>query len=416
MLNTAPTAPRPLAVLVKRFPKLSETFVLEEVLGLERLGLTLCLYTLAPASDDIVHPQVAQVCAPVVGVPSRLRDAPTAFAWRHARLLASAPWRYLRALRQALRAGGPGARAFLRGGWLAAQLQDDRAVHLHAHFVDEPADVAGVAAALAGLAHSLSAHAKDIYLAPPAALTRRLGDASFTVTCTEANRAALQAAHPQAVVRRMYHGIDAALFHPAHRASPALVPRLLSVGRLREKKGLDTLVLACARLQRQGIAFTCDIVGYGEQHAALEALIDQHRLGGHVRLLGKLNRPQVLQRYAQASVFVQPSRVAADGDRDGIPNVLLEALACGLPVVATRVSGIPEVIEPGRNGVLVPPDDPAALADAVAALLAHPGQAAALGRAGRATVLEHFDNTRNLQTLIGLLETLHAQPHACAAH
>jgi glycosyltransferase involved in cell wall biosynthesis len=175
-------------------------------------------------------------------------------------------------------------------------------------------------------------------------------------------------------------------------------------------------VLACALLQQRGLPFTCDIVGYGEQADALQALIQAQGLDGHVRLLGKLAREQVLERYAAATVYVQPSRIAADGDRDGIPNVLLEALACALPVVATDVSGIPELVRHDHNGLLVPPDSPEALADAIASLIASPARAADLGRAGRATVTEHFDNDRNLQTLLRLLENAHAPAHACAAH
>lgn len=415
MLSAAASA-RPLALLVKVFPKLSETFILEEVLGLERLGVPLRLYTLAPPSDHIAHPAVAEVKAPMTAVPQRLADDRAGFLWRHARLALQSPVRYLATWRAAARRGATGRQDFLRAGWLAAQLQADGVAHLHAHFIAQPADIAQLVSSLCALPFSISAHAKDIYLSEPADLQRRLMAARFTVTCTEANRVALSTVAPQADVRRMYHGIDAAIFHPGRRGPGALVPRLLSVGRLREKKGLDTLVLACAELQRRGLPFTCDIVGYGEQQAALQDLIRQQGLDGQVRLLGKLARDQVLERYAAATVYVQPSRIAADGDRDGIPNVLLEALACGLPVVATEVSGIPELVRHGHNGLLVPPDAPQALADAIAALIDSPARAADLGRAGRATVTEHFDNDRNLQTLLRLLENAHAPAHTCAAH
>lgn len=404
--------PASLAVLVKTWPKLSETFILEEVLGLERAGLALRLYSLEPPSDEIQHPVVAQVRAPLVCVPRLAMRHALGYAWRHLRLATAAPLRYVQALRAARQQGT--VREFLRGGWLAAQLQDDGVAHLHAHFIHMPAEVAAAASALAALPFSISAHAKDIYTSRPADLQRRLRAARFTVTCTEFNRQTLSAMAPEANVRRMYHGIDHRSFNPGRRAVAAGVPLLLAVGRLRAKKGLDTLLDACRLLHARGVAFRCQIVGYGEEHGRLLQQIEAHGLQDVVTLAGKLARDEVIACYAQASVFVQPSRVMADGDRDGIPNVLLEAMAMGLPVVASRVSGIPELVRHRHNGLLVEPDDPAALADAMAYVLDHPTLAASLGRSARTAVTEHFDNDTNLQLLTRLLETPHDCQAACA--
>ena len=407
---------RPLGVLVKTYPKLSETFILEELLGLERLGFSLRLYSLAPATDAITHPAVARVRAPLLRLPESMRGHARAFAARHARLLFGAPLRYLGALGAAARRGRRGLHDFARAGWLAGQLRDDGVEHLHTHFIATPADVAELVGRLAAMPFSISAHAKDIYLSDPADLRRKLHAARFTVTCTELNRQTLAAIAPQAVVQRMYHGVDHALFHPAQRlaapahartnspTNPAALPLILSVGRLRAKKGLDTLIDACAALRGRGQAFACEIVGYGEEQARLEAQIERLGLGDCVRLPGKLPREQVIARYARAAVYVQPSRIAADGDRDGIPNVLLEAMAMGLPVVASNVSGIPELVGHGHNGLLVEPDRPEALADAIVQLLAQPQLCADLGCQARQTVTASFDNDRNLQRLCGLLE------------
>jgi glycosyltransferase involved in cell wall biosynthesis len=405
---------RPLGVLVKVYPKLSETFILEEVLGLERLGLPLRLYALAPATDTITHPAVARVRAPVVTVPASVRGQALAFATRHRQLLMAAPLRYLGTLACALTRGTRGIGDFLRAGWLARQLHDDGVDHLHCHFISEPADIAGLAARLLALPFSISAHAKDIYLGDPADLRRKLHAARFTVTCTEANRRVLVAIAPRACVHRMYHGVDHGLFHPGRRALDGAVPLIVSVGRLRAKKGLDTLIDACALLHRRDQPFACEIVGYGEEQARLQAQIDALGLSSHVRLVGKLVRDQVIARYARAAVYVQPSRIAADGDRDGIPNVLLEAMAMGLPVVASRVSGIPELVADGRNGLLVEPDDAPALADAVARLLKQPAWCADLGCRARRTVTEAFDNDRNLRLLCELLDR--PQPTGPAPH
>jgi glycosyltransferase involved in cell wall biosynthesis len=399
---SAPAAPAPLGLLVKTWPKLSETFILEEVLGLERQGAKVQLYALNEPSDAFAHGAVARVRAP-------LQRLPALTAWRehlaeHARLAAATPLRYLRALASAVH-GRASWNTFVRAGTLAARLRRDGIVHLHAHFIAAPAEIARLASCMTGIPFSISAHAKDIYLSRPRALARRLRAARFTVTCTEANRQALAAIAPDAVLHRMYHGIDQAVFHP--RCRQATEPLLLAVGRLREKKGLDTLIDAVRLLHERGRRVRCEIVGYGEEHDQLAHRIENAGLGRHVRLVGKLAREQVIERYARTTVFVQPSRIAGDGDRDGIPNVLLEAMAMGLPVVATRVSGIPEAIDDGVEGLLVEPDAPLALADAIERVLLYPAHAAAMGLAARRRVVESFDNDRNLRLLTQLLEPSH---------
>jgi glycosyltransferase involved in cell wall biosynthesis len=414
-----PDARRPIGLLVKMFPKLSETFVLEEVLGLERLGLALRIYTLAAPSDDIVHAAAQRVRAPVTRVPSSWRSDPWRLAARHLRWALTRPLGYAGALRLAMRRGRAGLADFLRAGWLAGQLSDDGVAHLHTHFISAPADVAELVSRIAGMPFSISAHAKDIYLGQADDLQRKLRAARFTVTCTGLNCQTLRALAPRADVRRMYHGIDHSVFHPGRRLFADLLgdaaPLLLSVGRLREKKGLDTLIDACAVLRTRGVAFRCEIVGYGDEQPRLAALIARHGLAGRVTLVGKLAREQVIDRYAHAAVYVQPSRVAADGDRDGIPNVLLEAMAMGLPVVATNVSGIPEVVRDQHNGLLVAADDPGVLADAIERLLGDDALAGRLGRAARKTVTESFDNDRNLRLVVRLLDNAHADAHECAA-
>lgn len=397
-------AGRIVGLLVKTWPKLSETFVLEEVLGLERLGVPLRLYALQAPTDAIEHPDTQRVRAPLARVP----------AWRepevmrcHRRLFVASPARWLATLARAATRGRAGLRDFARAGWLACRLVDDGVDHLHTHFISTPADLAELASRLAGVPFSISAHAKDIWLAKPGDLRRKLNAARFTVTCTDCNRGTLSAIAPDAPVRLMYHGIDHRQFHPRLRETvpPRERPLLLSVGRLRDKKGLDLLIDACALLRDRGVDVDAEIVGYGEEEARLRARIQARSLGGRVALAGKLPRAGVIACYSRAAVYVQPSRVAADGDRDGIPNVLLEAMAMQLPVVATRVSGIPELVRHLHNGMLVQPDDAVALADAIERLLRDPTLASELGRRARATVIRQFDNDLNLQLLIELLES-----------
>lgn len=403
-----------LGMLVKIWPKLSETFILEEVLALERQGVALRLYALAEPTDELSHAEVAQVRAAVTYVPRLVAGRWREFAAHHARAVAAAPFAYFVALGFAARRGRRGLADFARAGWLAAQLARDGVAHLHTHFISGPADVSELVARVSGLPFSISAHAKDIYLSAPADLRRKLRAARFTVTCTEFNRSTLAAIAPEADIHRMYHGVNPASFHPRNRLAPSPVPLILAVGRLREKKGLDSLIEACRLLRDAGEAFRCEIVGYGEERERLAAHIARCGIADRVSLTGKLARDEVVERYARAAVFVQPSRIGADGDRDGIPNVLLEAMAAGVPVVATRVSGIPELVRHGRNGLLVEADAPAQLADAVQRLLRQPGLAAELTEAARATVVESFDNDRNLRLLMQLLEARHDRHAQCA--
>ena len=405
------TTPGIVGVLVKTWPKLSETFILEEVLGLERLGRRLHIFALAAPADAVAHAAVGKVRARVSYV-----EAQPALA-AHWRLFAASPVRYLGAALQALRRPEPGRwRDFRAAARLAALMRAHGVVHLHAHFISEPAAVAELAARLAGTGYSLSAHAKDIYLSQPQVLRRKLAAARFTVTCTEYNRRALAALAGGAPIHRMYHGID----HVAFAPRPALAPQpsapaqeaplILAVGRLREKKGFATLIEACALLRDAGRDFRCEIVGYGEDQARLESRIRAARLGEHVVLTGKLAREQVIERYTRATVLAVPSQVASDGDRDGIPNVLLEAMAMELPVVASAVSGIPELVENGSNGLLVAPGDARALAEALTRLIDDERLRERLGRAGRRAVLESFDNDRNLALLGRLLDEAAGAP------
>jgi glycosyltransferase involved in cell wall biosynthesis len=398
-----PAADRPpsIAFLVKIFPKLSETFILEEILGLEKRGLSLRLYTLAEPTDAMTHAQVRRVRAPLTRVPDVAASAE--FVMRHLRLFAAHPLHWLGAFGSALRRRGVGVRDFARAGWLAEQLRIDGVTHLHTHFISTPADIAELASRVGTLPFSISAHAKDIYLSTHDDLKRKLNAAQFTVTCTEFNRRTLSSIAPDAPVHRMYHGLDRTLFHPRPGADSGAAPLILSVGRLREKKGLDALIDACAKLRARRQPFACEIVGYGEEREHLQLRIDRLGLGHQVRLVGALTRDAVIDAYARAAVYVQPSRIAADGDRDGIPNVLLEAMAMGLPVVASRVSGIPELVSHGRNGLLVEPDQAALLADAIERVLTQPGLAARLGRDATTSVAEGFDNDRNLDLLCSLL-------------
>lgn len=391
--------------LVKTFPKLSETFILEEILGLERLGVNLHIVSLNYPKDQVSHGAIKQVRAPISYIEART-SALLAQLTEHSGCLLRNPWRYGRTLAfLARRTQGNRLADLNRALQLATVARQHRLSHLHTHFIGEPADVAELTHLLTGIPFSISAHAKDIYLSPPAALKRKMGRARFTVTCTEYNRSHLAgiAAH-QTVVRRMYHGVDTSKFCCVKETKKETPPLILSVGRLREKKGFHILIQACRALQTLGIAFRCEIVGYGEERDRLQSLIHELGLAERVKLAGKMPHEQLVERYRAASLFVLPCVIAADGDRDGIPNVLLEAMAMELPVVSTAVSGIPEVIKDRETGLLVAPEDAAALAQAMSRVLGDPTLAQALASHGRRSVQESFCNDHNLVQLCELLQ------------
>lgn len=391
--------------LLKTYPKISETFILGEILGLEQQGVLLHILSLQRPTDEISHASTAAVRAPVSYVLAPSLNRTTKIAIEQARLAILRPLRYARALKFALaRAEGGGFRQFLQAGTLALAAHEAGIEHIHAHFASEPAAVAELASKLTDLTYSISAHAKDIYLSQPDVLRRKIASARFTVTCTDYNHRHLHAlAGPSANVRRMYHGVDVGRFRPAIGIDRHDPPLILSVGRLREKKGFPTLIQACAQLADQSIPFECQIVGYGPDAAKLQTMIDAQGLGTSVKLVGKLTHEELSKRYRAASVFALPCQVAEDGDRDGIPNVLLEAMATELPVISTDISGIPEVVETGVNGLVIPPEDPGALASSIAQLIGDPGLCARLGKAGRATVMHRFSNDANLALLRDLL-------------
>jgi glycosyltransferase involved in cell wall biosynthesis len=279
--------------------------------------------------------------------------------------------------------------------------------HLHAHFCHGATTVTWLASMMTGLPFSFTAHAKDIYcesLNPSGLLRRKMRAARFVVTCTDANREHLLKIEPRARVHCVYHGLNAEFAELLCESNGAMRPsptkegrrlRALGVGRLVEKKGFDVMVEACGILRKRDVPFEAVIVGeHGEHEAEIRRRINALGLADSVRLAGPMEQTKLFEEYRSAGVFCLPCRVLDNGDRDGIPNVLMEAMACGLPVVTTPVSGIPEIIRDGVNGRLVPPDDPTALADALLGIDADRQFALSLSNEARATVRERFDGER----------------------
>jgi glycosyltransferase involved in cell wall biosynthesis len=423
-----------LAYLLKGYPRLSETFIASEIHRLEQLGLEVRLFVLKPADEDEHHPVVDRIRA----VPRYLPDATSLRASPFPQWLRTNVPRFRPALvRVARRRPGGLARAaaaaaaqsvrarrsfwsaprklyvkeLLRAAALADALLDEPEIrHLHAHFAHGTTTVAWLASMITGVPFSFTGHAKDIYapsLNPAGLLRRKLEAARFAVTCTEANRRHLTGVAPAAAVHRVYHGLNADFSQlvSENGRGPSRGERLrvLAVGRLVPKKGFDVLLRACALVAAERDDVELDVAGEsGEQEPELRAFVDELGLGDRVRFRGALSQSGLFAEYRRASVLCAPSRVLSDGDRDGIPNVLVEAMACGLPVVATGISGIPELVEDGVNGLLVAPDDPDALAAAILRVAGDPELARRLGAAGRVTVAERFDGERLAADLVRL--------------
>jgi glycosyltransferase involved in cell wall biosynthesis len=394
------------AYLLKRFPRLSETFVLNEVLEVRRHGLETVLYALEDPREAIVDPQAAQLQPQVhyLHRPGRgLRS------W--ARLIGGAtlqgvarPHRALRVMSALARTHRSTAslRHAVEGLWLARELRRQGVTHLHAHFAHTPSAVAYMAHLAGGIPFSFTAHAKDLYTTLPRNVVIRARAARFVITCTEFNRHFLEALLGGAPVpiHVLYHGTDLSRFEPD--GQPPQRNRIVSVGRLVAKKGYPYLIEALTHLHREGVQFTCDIYGGGPMRDELAAQARAGDISHLVNFHGARLQDEVLAAYRTAAVVALASVVTDDGDRDGIPNVLVEAMACGVPVVSTRISGIPELVDDGTDGLLVDPAEPVALAVAIQQVLTDAELRARLARAGRRKVERLFDVDANSRMLVRL--------------
>ena len=397
----APRAGKRIAYLVKTFPKISETFILREILALQDQDVDLQIYALRHPEESKSHSINSEVRAPVSYLPRSFAEKAASMLWAQLLLLLCRPAAYLHAMVFLVgRAESGRYQDFLQATYLALALLRAKVAHLHAHFINEPAGVAELVHLLTGIPYSVTAHAKDIYLSPQAELVRKMAKAKFIVTCNDYNRRYLTQMGADVPIIKIYHGLDARLFQADAAVYPSAEASLvLSVGRLRPKKGFHCLVDACGLLKIGGHEFRCMIAGYGPLRGELETRIAKLGLEDTVSLTDMLTQGEVIALYKQASLFVLPCRITADGDRDGIPNVLAEAMAMELPVVSTNIAGIPELVEHNRTGILVRPEDPVELAAAIARLLDQPQLRKELGKAGRERVCQMFAAEKNAAQL-----------------
>ncbi|MDE8349357.1 MAG: glycosyltransferase [Acidocella sp.] len=405
--------PGPVAYIMKRYPRLSETFILNEIRAMERLGTDLHIFSLLPPEPPPHHPLVAEVEAPLHVLPPPMGAKIARLARAHMATALAAPGRYAGTLMQAslwsVTSRSPLAvwKHFIRAGFVADECRRHEMVHIHAHFANTPTSVAHFASLMTGLPFSFTAHAKDLYLTPRRIIARRVRAARFVATCTRYNAKYLEDISPGAAIRLIYHGIDLDTFGaaaPQPAGQDRKLPLILSVGRLVPKKGFVDLIAACAILRSAHIPFRLRIVGAGPLKATLDAQIESLGLRDTVTLAGSMTQAGLVSLYRQADLFALAPRIEENGDRDGIPNVIAEAMACSVPVIATDVSGIPEMVRHEETGLLVPPRDAVALAGAIQRLLQDRELSARLTANGRALLEREFDlwtTTRALHRLIG---------------
>lgn len=410
---------RPVAYILGRFPQASQTFIAREVRGLTRAGLPMQIFALGRRAPDVLEEADRAWYAEVRFAPFFL--APRVLAANVGRAL-RAPGRYVRTLFTLLalphRPRILVLRAialFMTGAWIARTIERAGGCRqVHAHFALAQTEVAMAVAGLLDVPFSFTAHARDIY-ATPSALEEKMRAARVVVTCTGYNVSHLRGLCPElpdSHIQLVHHGVDvdAASRIAEQRDVDAGTPTvILAAGRLIDKKGFDTLSDACAVLRGRGVSFACRIFGTGPLMTELRRRVEAAGLAASVDLPGWAPAGQLLDEMGRAAVFAMPSRVAAGGDRDGIPNVVLEAMAAGLPVVATNVSGIPEAVSHETTGLLVEPDDVTVLAGALERVLIDAALSARFGAAARARIREEFTLEVASSRLIALFGSVPAR-------
>lgn len=405
-----------LGMVLKGYPRISETFISNEILLLERLGFKIHLFSMRHPRESFSHKSVDSIKAGVDYLPHEIIRFLPLFLWHNIRHALKHPVRYAGGVKTAFRRflrtrKSATIKHLLQAGLIADKFMPGKGiVHLHAHFAHSPTSVAMFTSQLTGLDFSFTAHAKDIYTSDPRQLEEKIGLARFVVTCTKYNQRYLTAvSQGRKNIHAVYHGIDLKLFGldksggmvaPAETKSAPTPPyRLFTVARMVVKKGLPTVYKALSILKQRGIPFEHILVGDGDERDNTLELIRSFGLEKECRWLGTLTHEAVIGHYREAHAFVLGCEVAPTGDRDGIPNVFVESMAMGVPVVATTVSAIPEIIIHGDTGLMVQPKDPDALADAVEKILTDRALRDRVIPRAKERVARLFDNRQLIEKL-----------------
>lgn len=389
--------PRHIAYVLKMYPRLAETFILNEILAHEEAGVELEIFSLRSPIDGRFHADLGRVRAHVTylkGPSVKADDFWEAVCWARREMPEGAA-------RVMAEDRGERAADIYQAIHLARELRERGVQHIHAHFATAATTVARLASRLSGIPYSFTAHAKDIYdeTVDGDDLARKLRDAASVVTVSDFNVKHLRdryGTHAD-VVRRIYNGLDLSEF--SYRTPDERPPLVLGIGRLVEKKGFCDLIEACRILAERGRSFQCEIIGHGVLEKKLAAQVTELGLEEHVTMCGPRSRSDVIERIQDAAVLAVPCVISESGNRDGMPTVILEAMALGTPCISTDVTGIPEIVRHEDTGLITPAHDPASLAVAIERLLDDAALRCRLAKAARRLMEAEYDIHRNTPVL-----------------
>ncbi len=404
-----------IGIVLKGYPRLSETFISQEILALQNRGFNFHIISLRHPTDKAIHSVNREITAPVTYLPEYIHDDPIRVlkSWWRVRKFPGykKTWQNFRSdlARDITRNR---IRRFAQGLVIAAEFGDSISA-LYAHFLHTPTSATRYAATITSKPFAISAHAKDIWTSPDWEISEKLRDCKWLTTCTAGARDHLQSlCDKPEKIHLIYHGLDLARFPPPpdnrqmrKGENAEEVFRIITVGRAVAKKGLDNLVNALALLPPE-LHWHWTHIGGGELHEQLVKQAKRLDILKQCRFCGAVDQADVIAAYIHSDLFVLPCRIGEDGDRDGLPNVIIEAQSQALAVISTPISGVPELIVHGENGLLVEPDDPELLASAIIKLAADPELRNEMGRAGELKVRSEFDHLSTIGDLADLLGDL----------
>lgn len=376
--------------------------MLYDALEMERTGVSIYIYSLLRRKHAVTHSEVTRLQAPVLDLPLLtlpILAAQFSFIFRQ-------PRRYFRVLYEVLAGSLASPRYFLgalaffpKAAFFSRDMQKHRIDHIHAHFANHPATAAYIISRLTGIPFSFTARGSDIHK-DQTMLRLKLEQAAFAIAVSAYNKSVMIQACGESLQNKIHvihGGVDISRFTPGHSDEPAGILKIICVARFEPVKGHMTLLQACRQLRERGVDFECRLIGEGPLRSAVEEEIRRLQLDEDITLMGACPQEQVVATLAQTDVAVLATVPTARGECEGIPNVLKEAMAAGLPVVASDVGGIPELVENGKTGLLVPPGDIAALSDALARLAVDRQLREGLGYNGRQKVTASFNLQSSIQ-------------------
>jgi len=389
-----------IAYILNSFPDNTETFVLNEIVGLSRLGMDITNFSIykSVGYKNTIDQKLLQLkivyADPIYSLHIILS---------HIYYFFRRPSVYLKLLFNFKEYGGK--KAFWEGVYFSKKIKKLGIEHVHAHFAWKATDVARLISYLTSIPFSFTAHARDIYVEADY-LKEKLEEAKFIVTCVRNNKHYLTQKFGEIIQKKIkvvYHGIDLRMFKPTENKEK--VVDLLSIGNLVEKKGFQYLIEACEILKKRGILLKCLVIGEGHLKTQLVNMIKELDLENYIELINRKPQSELLQIYAKSRIFVLPSFITYEGDRDGIPNVLAEAMVMGMPVISSNIPNISELIEHEKDGILVRDKDPQALSDAIDGLMNDNEKRIRLGKNARNKIVKEFDSRRHYRNLASIFRS-----------